>query len=56
MKKIQQQNNITDVMWKECNRDDFATQITGIKQIDCILAGYWISDCVVKACYKLFKY
>ena len=55
MRKIQEQNNLIDVMWKECNRDDFATQITESTRIDYVLSDIQISDCALKGCYEPFK-
>ena len=54
--KLQQNNNLRDVMWRECGRDDFSTCITGSKRIDYVLADNWVVKCVQNACYEPFKY
>ena len=55
MKKIQVNNNLRDLMWKTCGRDDFSTCMTGTKIIDFTLADDWIVECVERACYEPFK-
>ena len=55
MRKIQEQNKLIDIMWKECSTDVFSTQMMGKTRIDYVLADSWVADCVIKGCYEPFK-
>ena len=55
MKKIQSNNQLVDILWKECAVDQFSTSLNGSKRIDYILCDHWVSNCVVAACCKPFK-